>query len=362
MSNFKTRDLWWEARQKSAKRYKGLVELSIAVSVSLRGRATKRVFNPSAIAQRPDVVLMPDLNKYRIRDLKPYIDFGCKAFMFRMGGPGQWVDGDWKYTLDPTFRDYITQAYKYGVIDQTIGYIVHNPFEYWTENSVSHETVHTQLVDEWTQGGFMPKAFCYDHEVGTCYRSTGAPVTVTVPNLITSLATNTDNTYKKFKRTVSIYSANWFMRNFGWTEHDTYFHNVNLPTTVGGPGTQRPLMEAWYSKILSKIYPDITTLYNEMTVPTPEQVGAYLYCGYQADSWQFTDRLKVGTDSIGVDCSISLGNPEQFYYTFGLVQPGVTPPVPDTNYVLQEEYDANKIATDSRLDKLEQFQLNVKNS
>jgi len=340
-ANIYERDLWAEARARSRQgAYKGLRNtlqdsLFILKTISFPGKPAREFYTPTAIAQDDKVVWFVDLNKYRASyDLKTFIDAGCKAFMFRMGGPTRWVQGDWGYAIDASFRPYLEQADRYGVLGQTIGYIVANAFETWNINGATGETIHTELIDDWTAGGYMPAAFCYDHEIHECYTSTGAKITATAHNLKTSLAENTLNTWKKFKRVVSVYSAKWFMnlRADYWLEHDTYFHNINLPEAEGGAGVQRPLMMAWYAQNMSKQYSNVSGVQADLLKPSPEQVGKYLYCGHQANSWQFTDRLKVGTDTVGVDGNRSLDDADTFYYHFGLVKPGTTPdPGPDPN-------------------------------
>ncbi len=170
------------------------------------------------------------------------------------------------------FRPSLEQADRYGGLGQTIGYIVANAFETWNINGATGETIHTELIDDWTAGGYMPAAFCYDHEIHECYTSTGAKITATAHNLKTSLAENTLNTWKKFKRVVSVYSAKWFMnlRADYWLEHDTYFHNINLPEAEGGAGVQRPLMMAWYAQNMSKQYSNVSGVQADLLKPSPD--------------------------------------------------------------------------------------------
>lgn len=353
MANFYERDLWQEARQKTAAPYKGMRN-SIAdllfklKTVSFPGAPTQTFHAPTAIAQRADVVWFPDLNKYRKRALLPYKEAGCKALVFRMGGPVRWVQGNWGYARDETYRPYIEEASQIGMIDQTIGYIVHNPFEGWTTNTATGETVHTELVDEWTSGGYMPRAFCYDHEISKCWTSTGIEINCTAPNLVTSLAENTLNTYKKFKRTVSVYTAKWFANLTAgfWNEHNTYFYNINRPESLGGVGTQRPLWLAWYGQTMSKEYTSMDQVAADLFVPSPEQVGNLLYIGWQANAWQFSSTVKLQGDSIGVDMNISLDPFKLFYYNFGLVEPGtVTPPPPDPEEPPADSDISRRVAT-----------------
>lgn len=339
-----TRDLWWEAREANHKYGQQseagrlLMEALFAVkTVSLPGRAVQSYQAPTALAARSNVVWFCDLNKYRRgHDLKWYIDAGCKAFMFRIGGPGNWTEGAWNYQVDPSYYEYLNQAAKYGVMGQTIGYIVHNPFEVITVNGATGETVHTELIDEWTGGGMMTQAFCYDHEVYKAYRSTGAELFCSDPNMAGHLAENTLNTYRKFKRTVAIYSSVLgVMKQRGyWPYHDTYLTNINKPTSEGGEGAQRPLMLAWYPQnalFAEKTYAGMGYLGQDLLTPTPAQLSAYLWAGHQAQTWQFSDRVKVQGAPQGVDFNISLEDADTFYYNFGLVKPGTTTPPPDTD-------------------------------
>jgi hypothetical protein len=367
MSDFTERDLWYEARQRTAdegKSIKSILTNSLfkASLVSIPGLPTRAFFSLDAKAA-DEAVFVPDFNKYRKRDLKPYLDAGCKAFMFRIGGPFRWVDGNWGYQLDPTYREYMEQADKLGVLGQTIGYIVHNPFESWSINGSTGETIHTELIDEWTAGGYLPAALMYDHEIDKCWRATGAEVYCTAPNLVTSLAENTLNTWKKYHRNVSIYTANWFLRQKNyWTGHDVYFTNLNKPKTLGGEGTQRPLHMAWYGKELKGPYPTLAELQAEMLKPTPEQLGKLLYCGYRADLWQFTSAGRIGTDTIGVDMNVSLAaHASTFWETYGLkapgtvvppVEPPIEPPAPDDQILARlATAEAGILSLTSRLEK-----------
>ncbi len=336
---YNERDLWWEARQRNMNPgfKQKLKELLIKVtSLSLPGAGpVKRYWEMSALAARSDVVFMPDFNKYRKRRLKAYQDAGCKAFMGRIVGPIRWVQGNWGYAVDDFWYDFLNQAAALGVVDQTIGYIVHNPFESWSVNGATGETIHTELVDEYTSGGYMPRAFMIDHEINTCWTSVGREIKITVPNLITSLAENSLNLWKKYKRTVSAYSADWFMSQNGWDEHYTYFTNMNKPESQGGEGTQRPLIMAWYGQNMTKQYSSMQQVGTDLFVPTPKQVSELLYCGYQANAWQFSPTVRINTgnldgsdDTIGVDMNISLDPAKMFFYNFGLIEPGATEPPP----------------------------------
>lgn len=368
------RDLWWEARQKNASQYKGmrnfLADSMFKIqTTSLRGRPVIQQMLPTALAQRSDVVWFPDLNLYRPYLLKTYFDAGCKAAMVRIGGPKIWQMDKWEYTIDPTFRTLMEEAAKLGVLGQIIGYWVHNPFEYRTIGD-DGMTIQTRWIDKFTMGGYMPQSLCYDHEISKCWLGTGAEFPCTAVNEIESLRINTANTQNKFgKKMIDVYSAKWFMNQTAdfWNYHYSHFSNVNRPPEQGGVGITRPLMMAWYGQTLTQVFTNVNDIAMALFNPTPEQIGNYLYCGFQANSWQFTDRLNIGGKTC--DFNVSLDPSGTFFKTFGLIEPGTTPtPDPDPDPVAEvtrEEFlalDAKVAAIDTRLKTQEIWRQVVKDS
>lgn len=328
MANFEDRDLWWEARQKTAQQAKASIGLSNAfrsISMSVAGAPTRAISVAAANLGRDKAGLAIDLNKYRPgRDLARFVDAGVDAFILRIGGPGQWVSGNWRYTEDATFRPYMEQADKIGMLNRTVGYIIHNPFEDWRlENNV-----HVDLLNQWTGGGYMPASLCLDHEIATCWQN-GQETRITPFNLVSSLAAVTDKMAKKFKKPVSIYTARWFTNSNGPTEHVTYFDNINKPASLGGPGKQRPSWFAWYPQSFTKEYANLEDSLSELIIPTGDQTGKFLAIGSYttADLWQYTDRLKLTGDPTGVDANVTLGTLDSFLQTFGLG--AQKPPDPD---------------------------------
>jgi len=324
----RTADLWWEAR--NSHKPNGVAQSAKSVIQSLPGRPTQTAFRTPALLGRNDPGLVVDLNKYRPgRDLKAYQDAGVDFFILRIGGPSKWVEGDYKYQEDVTYKPYLEQLDKLGLLGQSIGYIVHNPFEPLTVNSTTGKSIHTQLIDEWTSGGYMPQAFVYDHEVAECWRG-NTKITCTAPNLVNSLAFNTDNTWKIYRRVVGIYTARWFINQYGLTNHVAYLDNVNKSEASGGPGTQRPMWYAWYSQTWSKQYTDLDASLDELVEPTTTQTNNLLQCGSYSlyDLWQYTYTLKLAGDAIGVDASVTRGSKADFIAMFGLKPTGTTPPPP----------------------------------
>lgn len=359
-----TRDLWWEARQ-SHKPSRAL-ELATEIIYSLPGVPARRRFVKPAILGADNKALAIDLNKYRAnRNLRSYVDAGVNCFILRLGGPTQWVEGAWKYEIDATYKPYLEQINKLGMVGSTIGYIVHNPFEETSINGATGETMHTELIDEWTSGGWMPQAFCYDHEVATCWRGS-TKITCTAPNLVKSLNINTDNTWKKYRRMVGIYTARWFINQYGLAEHVSYLDNVNKPESVGGPGKQRPMWYAWYAQTFPEQYADLRASLTKLIDPTPAQVNAYLQCGSYslADLWQYTFTLKLTGDDIGVDANVSLGTKAQFYEAWGLkdtvTPPPPPPPEPEPDPTTLAQLIAQVDNLDAQVDALLEWQARVR--
>ncbi len=285
--------------------------------------------------------LIIDLNKYRPdRNLKEYLDAGVDGFIFRIGGPAQWVEGDYRYTEDPTWRSYIEQADKLGIPrDRIGGYIVHNPFEDWRLTN----DVHLDLLNQWTSGGYAPGYYIVDHEINYCYRGS-AKITATPYNVVSSLAAITDKIRKKFNRPAMIYTARWFINQSGPTEHTVYLDNINGPST----GKQRLMWYAWYlTQYNDKRYTDARQAITDLPIPTSGNVAKYLQCGSYSlwDLWQFTDRLKIGDDTVGVDASVTRLPADDYWRMVGAQVGPVEPPPPpaeeeEKEYVTRAEFDA----------------------
>lgn len=284
--------------------------------------------------------LIIDLNKYRPdRNLKEYLDAGVDGFIFRIGGPTQWVEGDYRYAEDPTWRPYMEQADKLGIRHKIGGYIVHNPYEEWRTDY----NVHVDLLNQWTSGGYMPAYFVLDHEINYCYRG-ATKITITPHNLVNSLASVTDKIYKKWRKMVMIYTGRWFIDQNGPVEHATYLDNINRPET----GKQRPMWYAWYlTQYNDKRYTDARQAITDLPIPTSGNVAKYLQCGSYSewDLWQFTDRLKVGDDTVGVDASVTRLPADDYWRMVGAQVGPVEPPPPpaeeeEKEYVTRAEFDA----------------------
>ena len=316
-------DLWWESRQRTAAEGKPvLLKRLVTRGLSLAGRPTQRLSVASLTTGREKSGIVIDLNKYRPdRNLQKFVDAGVDAFALRMGGPGMWAMNNWRYTEDPTFRPYMEQLDKLGLLGRSIGYIIHNPFEIWKTT----DDTHINLINQWTSGGYMPAHLTLDHEVSECWQN-GTKIGITGYNLVGSMDAITAKMIQRFKRPVSIYSARWFLNKFG-PEHTVYFDNVNRPEL----GMTRRLWLAWYPQAFSKEYPDFQVSLQELLSPNGTQRASYLYMGNYtgADLWQFSDRIKLPGDVTGVDCNVTMGTLAEFLTAFGMsaAPPIVIPPV-----------------------------------
>jgi len=276
--------------------------------------------------------LIVDLNKYRSgRDLKAYMDAGADGFILRIGGPTQWVEGDYRYQEDATWRPYMEQADKLGITDKIGGYIIHNPFEEWRTDY----NVHVDLLNQWTSGGYMPGYFILDHEINYTWRG-NTKIIVTPDNLVNSLASVTDKIYKKWRKMCGIYTGRWFIDQNGATQHITYLDNINKPESAGGAGKQRPMWYAYYLNQYfdTEIYTNLRDVITAVPTPSGDSFGKYLQCGSYsgADLWQVTSLMKFSGDSssTGVDTNITWGTLEEYWEAVGVnaqTEPPTEPPV-----------------------------------
>jgi hypothetical protein len=325
MSNPSERDLWWEARQRTARESKSFSSIVRNTVVSLPGSPTKVTFAALGSLGREKSGIVIDLNKYRAgRDLQKYIDAGVDAFALRIGGPLQWAMNEWRYTEDPTFRPYMEQCDKLGVLNQTIGYILHNPFELW----VNDYNTHIDLINEWTGGGYMPAALALDHEVAQCWQG-GQKITASAHNLVGSLSKVTDLMTRRFKKKVAIYTARWFVNTYYRVEHEVFLDNINRPEI----GKNRLAWMAWYPQVFPE-NADFQKVIEQLLVPSGTQLANLLQIGSHtsADLWQFSDRVKLPGDPTGVDCNVTMGSLDQFRAAFGLGAASVPEPEPDPSH------------------------------
>lgn len=318
-----TTDLWWESRQKTAEfsQPAGLgARLLRTINQSLPGRPTMTTF---AAPDRGRLGLVVDLNKYRPgRDLRKFIDAGVDAFALRIGGPTRWIMDDWGYEEDATFRPYMDQLDKLGYLRRSIGYIIHNPFEIWKTGA----NVHIDLINRWTSRGYLPHHLTLDHEVAHCWQN-GVKIQASPYNLTGSMGAVTEAMYRTFAKLVSVYTARWFVNNYGPVEHSTYFDNVNRPEL----GKTRLAWLAWYPQAFNREYADFQAALGELLQPSGDQIVDYLSIGSYtpADLWQFTDRLKLPGDPTGVDCNVTMKPLDEFLSDFGLQAGEITmPPLP----------------------------------
>ena len=314
--NIEDRDLWWEARRQSVE------EIEVDPEVT---------YGMLSFAIEEKRAIVADLNLYRPGvNLKALIDRGVTHFILRIGGPRSWVEGNWRYEEDPTYRVYWNELKKLGIdpTKQVIGYVIHNAFEDFR----LARTVHTDLINQWTSGGYMPAAIVFDHEVAKCWRN-GAEITCTPPNLVDSLKANTAQAWNVFRKPIGIYTARWFINSYGYAQHEAYFDQVNRPEA----GKQRPMWYAWVpqSSLGSTVWEQAEDCTNKLLIPTGDQTGKYLQCGSYSvyDLWQFLFSFRtpemVGANQPGIDISISRGTVAEFEAAFGLTAGSAPDPEPD---------------------------------
>jgi hypothetical protein len=298
-------DLWWQAREHSRKvnrLYRTFNPVVVKV-MSFAGKPVRPVLSALALGRdRSKVTLAIDLNKYRepqVARVEEYRDAGVDLFIGRMGGPTRWVDGQWNYAEDKTWRMMLENLAKIGIEPvQTVGYGVQNPF-IGGESNYTDDHFSTYL-NQWGQGGADPGAYMCDTEVNTCWRN-GVEITQTPVNMIRSLANDTEKVWQRFKKICGIYSGKWFFNKVGLDHYVTYFDNINRGEM------RRPVWLAWLPQTINREFTNLEEILDILIVPTESQKNAYLRIGStEALLWQFLFNLRLPGDSVGVDASVSL--------------------------------------------------------
>jgi len=295
--------------------------------------------------------LIIDLNKYRPgKNLKQYLDAGVDGFIFRIGGPAAWVEGNWQYQEDATWRSYLEQADKIGIPrDRIGGYIIHNPFEDWR----LEQDVHLDCLNQWTSGGYMPGYFILDHEIATCWRGS-TKITATPFNLVSSMEAVMSKMWKKYRKPVMLYTGRWFIDTNGQADHIIKLDNINGPAT----GKQWGM---WYAAYLQtqlfdlEQYGNLRDALKALPTPTGDTVGKLLQCGSYSlyDLWQFTDRLKITGDSVGVDANVTRGTIDEYWKLVGAKVGPVEPPTePEEPEQPEEPESITHAALMAKLDQI----------
>lgn len=359
-------DLWWEARQTTAAMRPPFKDQVTTLVRSLPGRPAQVTMGALAIG-REDNAIVADLNLYRPNyNLQALIDRGVNRFILRMGGPRAWIEGDWRYQEDSTWRPYMTELDRLGVDvgRQVLGYYIHNAAEDW--RLAGDLDTHVQLINTWTSGGFMPAGFICDHEVAEFWRG-GTKITITNFNLVESLKAVTAKVYAKWRKCSAIYSARWFMDRFGPNEHTTYLNNVNRPPSAGGEGMQRPMWYAWVPQpaLGNTVWSSAKDCVDQLLVPTGDQVGRFLNMGDWSlyGLWQYLFSFRtpemVAANQPGIDLSISRGTLAEFDALFGLTS--VEPePDPEDPPVVDAELAARVAELETDVAELKLFREHVK--
>jgi hypothetical protein len=300
------RDLWKESRDKSTTfRGSWLVWiLSYLISLVFKPKPGIHTFGA---AQR---VMAVDLNKYRDKvNVEMLIDQGVRVIMLRVGGPTQWVYGDWKYEIDQTFTTYYARIRAYaklkGIQVWIIGYWVHNA---WSNEEGNYLGIDPQVTmfKEATRN-HQCDLYAWDDEVGTCWKG-GKEITITPVNLLKSISLCMEQTWNEFERwpsglhkMVVHYSANWFIDKFAKTNYIVWLDASNKTVDTRHMMTWR----AWVPTVFSTVFALIGDLFDALITPTGIQENAYLTrgSGLTADFWQAT------FTAMGLWCPYANGKP-----------------------------------------------------
>ena len=352
---FAARDLWWEAREKSSK-FRGSWYLRLLLwFVGLFFKIPLEVKRFGA----GQSVWCVDLNKYRPDvNVEMLIDQGVRVFMLRVGGPTQWVYGNWKYEVDTTFVPYYTRIRTYAkqknVVVWIVGYGVHNA---WAneETGYTGPDWQVQWLKEATRN-HLCDLYCWDDEVAKCWKN-GMETTITATNLVKSIQNVMEQTWLEMERwsnglhkQVIHYSANWFMKTYALLQYQTWLDNTNRDINTRHLMTWR----AWLPTVFSEVFQLIGDLFTKIISPTGIQENSYLRMGSElaSDLWQCTFTAKGPwcgpLSQAGIDASISYGPSAvitEFIYNANLPTTQTDPedpgeePEPLSDYVTRTEFD-----------------------
>lgn len=312
---FAARDLWWEARNKTA-------ALQQPWWVKLLAWITRLIFGTPVdfmgfgAAGR---LMCVDLNKYRPDvNVEMLIDMGVRVFMLRVGGPASWV---WPANpvMDETFVPYYNRIRTYAKAKNLtvyiIGYGVHNA---WSNEQGNYIGLDPQVawLKEATRNHLCDD-YCWDDEVAKIWKD-GKETTVTANNLVKSISICMEQTFNEMERSPLgpnyhkmpvHYSANWFMKTYAPNQYLTWLDNNNKDIDSRHFLTWR----AWIPTVFSEVFATIGAMFDKVIDPTGIQENAYLRygSGLAADFWQCTFTAKgnwCGSQSAsGIDASVGYG-------------------------------------------------------
>lgn len=335
-TDFLSRDLWKEARDKSAA-YRDNIFIRVIAWII-------RLFFPGKQVMgfgTAESLMMVDLNKYRPNvNVELLIDQGVRLFGLRVIGPTQWIYGNWKYEVDCTFVPYHERIRRYakekGVKVWILGYGVHNAWMNEEGNYLGLDPQVTMLKE--ATRNHECDLYCWDDEVGECWKN-GQNTIITPTNLVKSISICMEQTLKEMERNSDgsykipvHYSANWFMKKYAWAQYQSWLDNAGAD-----PQNRRFLTwRAWLPVVYSEVFQAIRALFDKVFTPTGIQENNYLKMGSEpcADLWQLTFTAKGPWEpNLGCDASISYGlstTLTQFAQNANLplVEPDVTPPLP----------------------------------
>lgn len=332
-NQYAAKDLWLQARLRNKRSFLKRASdkaAHLAKSITFRRGQPARPAPSAMLALlgRTDNAIGVDLSKYEAgTKLKPLYDAGVRYFTFRMGGPTQWVYGNWNLEEDPQYRSWFEEAKTLGSDVRIGGYYVYSA----GVDDANYETSEILLtqIDRimHTGGNYQPDMLWIDDEVNHWFQNGG---TITVPgvNQVHGIRVLTTKCWKNFHVVTGHYSANWFMRQSAdyITQYQTWLDNANKPVSAGGQGTTIPTWDAYYPALLAGSYASMRDFVNnKVGLPTSTALDNYLSLGYSIyDLWQCAGDFMTPWGK--VDISMSRQSAADFDALFNL---NATPaPVP----------------------------------
>lgn len=345
------RDLWWEARQRTAQYRGDLPERAYTwVTRSLPGLPTKTVPMQIISAGRGMGV---DLNLYRKKvNVKMLFDLGVRIFDLRLFGPTYWWYDNWKYEQDETFEGYYQQLV--DLPEAIIGaYGVYNP---WLDEEAAYKSKidpNVEYMKLYAKNYPGIHYHTWDVEVGTCTKGANKNNGITGTNLALGLSNTMNQTLREMPkfangnpRIPELYSATWFLKQYG-DPIKLFLEHANADPA----NPQFIQWLAWLPTVFNGTYTTPSELFDKVITPNGIQENAYLRIGAAqlAGKWQCTWTLKgPWSPDVGIDASLTYGPCAQLsqYKYLHNITAATPPPEPGTVDLVKLLADIETIRAD----------------
>lgn len=359
-ANWSERDLWQEARAKTAQQKLNLAQRFLEHwELATHGEPRPLWSDTQGIVPFNIYPLVVDLSKYTpVVDFKALFEcYGIRTFLVRIGGTTNYVADDWRMEEDPQFKSFVQLIRALVPGAMILGYWVNNPGvdrQDYAGSKGQLEQIHRILGNDYLAA---LDGIVVDDEIAQ-WSESGRVVTCTPTNLVRSVSILMEDIYTTFRKpSPTHYSARWFIDRYGKVNYQTWFDN------------QGDRLTHWYAYYLSAFQNDNTQLQDaaairaKLTLPTSTTEDAYLNLGTHGmwKFWQFTGHLMTPyvkrADGVvtAADGNLWNGSEQSMRDWYGLDQPppdDETPPDGDKLAALEERVGVVELDTKRLTDQM----------